>query len=317
MWGTAAALTLTLLLAVVLIVVVIVNGLGVFWPSTVVEAQLAGGSRLMGEVIRREPVYEGEGERLQFKIGNRELYGLDFRWVDESDIARLTRPADAVVLERQEYGNFYGRLLKVETAQLADAGQLSPWQQLAAADRYVEQTKEASLARIAARLSQLNAKTARIRARMDKLIYRGATDGDAALQQLQQQQQVIDREFAEVVGLQATQLEKLEQVTATFADSAGTERVMAVADIVRFYRPNQMSLWQKSVFYAGKLVELFIGEPRESNTEGGLFPAIFGTVTLIFLMSLLSFPMGVVAAILSAGIRPGRDGGARGAHRGQ
>ena len=34
------------------------------------------------------------------------------------------------------------------------------------------------------------------------------------------------------------------------------------------------------VFYAHKLVELFVGEPRESNTEGGLFPGIFGTVML-------------------------------------
>jgi len=100
-----------------------------------------------------------------------------------------------------------------------------------------------------------------------------------------------------VLVLQAAQLEKISQVTATFVDAAGTERIMAVADIVRFYRPNQMPLWKKATFYAGKLVELIFGEPRESNTEGGLFPAIFGTVTLIFIMSLLSFPLGVVAAI--------------------
>ncbi|HSR36705.1 MAG TPA: phosphate ABC transporter permease PstA, partial [Desulfurivibrionaceae bacterium] len=37
--------------------------------------------------------------------------------------------------------------------------------------------------------------------------------------------------------------------------------------------------------------------PRESNTEGGLFPAIFGTVMLIFLMSIFSFPLGVLAGI--------------------
>jgi phosphate transport system permease protein len=296
-WGTAAALTLTLLLAMVLIVVVIVNGLGVFWPSTVAEAQLQDGSRVMGEVIRREAVYEGVGERLQFKVGNRELYGLDFRWVDESAIARLTHPDDAVVLERQEYGNFYGRLIQVETAGLTSSAQLRPWEQLAAAHRYVEQQKAGSLGQIDKRLSRLNARTARLRARMDKLIYRGVSDEDVAMRQLQQQQQVIDQEFHDVLVLQAAQLEKISQVTATFVDAAGTERIMAVADIVRFYRPNQMPLWKKATFYGGKLFELIFGEPRESNTEGGLFPAIFGTVTLIFIMSLLSFPLGVVAAI--------------------
>ncbi|APG27739.1 phosphate ABC transporter, permease protein PstA [Syntrophotalea acetylenivorans] len=296
-WGTAAALTLTLLLALVLIVVVIVNGLGVFWPSAVAEAQLADGSRLMGEVIRREPVYRGEGERLQFKVGNRELYGLDFRWVDESDISRLAHPDNAVVLEREEYGNFYGRLLHVETAQLTDAAQLSPWEQLEAAHRYVEEQTEGSLSQIAKQLSRLNAKTSGIRARMDKLIYLGVADEDEAMRQLQEKQLNIDREFNDVVVLQAAQVEKLSQVTATFVDASGTEQAMAVANIVRFYRPNQMPLWQKAAFYAGKLYELIFGEPRESNTEGGLFPAIFGTVTLIFIMSLLSFPLGVVAAI--------------------
>jgi phosphate transport system permease protein len=49
--------------------------------------------------------------------------------------------------------------------------------------------------------------------------------------------------------------------------------------------------------YASKVWELLSDEPRESNTEGGLFPAIFGTVMMVMLMSLFSLPMGVVAAI--------------------
>ncbi|WP_333798602.1 phosphate ABC transporter permease PstA, partial [Trichlorobacter lovleyi] len=38
-------------------------------------------------------------------------------------------------------------------------------------------------------------------------------------------------------------------------------------------------------------------DPRESNTEGGLFPAIFGTVMMVLLMSVFSLPFGVIAAI--------------------
>lgn len=296
-WGTAAALTLTLLLAVVLIVVVIVNGLGVFWPSAVAEAHLKDGTRLMGEVIRREAVYEGEGERLQFKVGNRDLYSLDFRWVDESRIDQLDEPDDALVLERQEYGNFYGRLIAVQTPELEARSQQSNWQRLVADHRYVEAQKHGEIEDLAEQLSRLNTRSTRLRTRMDKLIYRGATDSNPDLQQLAAQQQELDQEFNRVVMLQATQLEKLSHVTATFTDAAGTERVIAMHDIVRFYRPNQMTLLQKVRFYLGKLWELIFGVPRESNTEGGLFPAIFGTVTLIFIMSLLSFPLGVVAAI--------------------
>ncbi|MFL6232883.1 MAG: phosphate ABC transporter permease PstA, partial [Thermoanaerobaculia bacterium] len=38
-------------------------------------------------------------------------------------------------------------------------------------------------------------------------------------------------------------------------------------------------------------------DPRESNTEGGIFPAIFGTVLMVFLMSFAVAPMGVLAAL--------------------
>jgi phosphate transport system permease protein len=58
-----------------------------------------------------------------------------------------------------------------------------------------------------------------------------------------------------------------------------------------------MSTGEKVLFYLNNLKVLILGQPRESNTEGGLFPAIFGTVMLIFLMSLVTFPLGVVAAI--------------------
>jgi phosphate transport system permease protein len=58
-----------------------------------------------------------------------------------------------------------------------------------------------------------------------------------------------------------------------------------------------MSVGSKILFYLAKIKELLVEEPRESNTEGGLFPAIFGTVMLVFVMSLFSFPLGVIAAI--------------------
>jgi phosphate transport system permease protein len=38
-------------------------------------------------------------------------------------------------------------------------------------------------------------------------------------------------------------------------------------------------------------------DPREANTEGGIFPAIFGTVLMVLLMSMLVTPFGVIAAV--------------------
>ena len=58
-----------------------------------------------------------------------------------------------------------------------------------------------------------------------------------------------------------------------------------------------MSVMDKIVFYFEKLWEFISGDPREANTEGGIFPAIFGTVMMVMIMAVLVTPFGVVAAV--------------------
>jgi len=101
------------------------------------------------------------------------------------------------------------------------------------------------------------------------------------------------REYGNFFGY----LQKTDGAKAVFTDAAGRIKEIALIDIIRSYRPNRMNLLDKTGLYATRLVELLWDEPRESNTEGGLFPAIFGTVLMIFLMSILSFPLGVIAGI--------------------
>ncbi|MFW2551518.1 phosphate ABC transporter, permease protein PstA, partial [Klebsiella pneumoniae] len=43
--------------------------------------------------------------------------------------------------------------------------------------------------------------------------------------------------------------------------------------------------------------KFLIDSPREANTEGGVFPAIFGTVLMVILMSIVVMPFGVIAAV--------------------
>ncbi len=56
---------------------------------------------------------EAARERIQVRIGNRDLYGLDFRWFETTDIQAQTEPDDAVIVERQEHGNFHGYVREV------------------------------------------------------------------------------------------------------------------------------------------------------------------------------------------------------------
>lgn len=295
-WVTGGALSLTLLMAAVLIVVVLVNGLGVFWPSRVATATLHDGESVMGEVVRTEAVYEGEGERLQFKIGNRDLYGLDFRWVDNTAIASMDYADDSLVLERMEYGNFYGRLAGLSAETLGVTTLKDPWQQLNQAHEYVlqQQTQQEAVA------DQLTSASNRMESsqRQEKLLlYKGRSPSDPDIVALKQEQAGLQEDFHRLVQQQTEQSTRLRSYTASFTDASGTERVMPLVDLVRFYKPNSMSVFSKVRYYLARLAELVCGSPRESNTEGGLFPAIFGTVMLIFVMSLFSFPLGVLAAV--------------------
>ena len=57
------------------------------------------------------------------------------------------------------------------------------------------------------------------------------------------------------------------------------------------------------------------GEPRESNTEGGIFPAIFGTALMVLLMTVAVVPLGVVTAVYLNEYARDRAFTARGAPR--
>ena len=70
-----------------------------------------------------------------------------------------------------------------------------------------------------------------------------------------------------------------------------------LAKVVRVSRPNAMGLLDKVGFYLAKLWEFVSEEPREANTEGGIFPAIFGTVAMVLIMSVIVTPFGVIAAV--------------------
>ena len=89
----------------------------------------------------------------------------------------------------------------------------------------------------------------------------------------------------------------LRENVAVFADAAGREKNIALVDIVRFSCPNRMGIVQKASFYLAKVWEMLSADPREANQDGGLFPAIFGTVLLVFLMAISCFPLGVLAGI--------------------
>ncbi|MBT0666206.1 phosphate ABC transporter permease PstA [Geobacter pelophilus] len=290
---TAAALSVTLLLTVILVVVVMVNGLGFFWPSNVAKGELKDGTAILGEITAKE---KGQVARLQFKVGNRDIYGQDFRWVDRSEIRTLTYPADSVVLERKEHGNFVGFLskLSIEGLKLPDSKDL--WLRFVSAHEQVVALAEQNRA-IEQEMADLNYKAEQLRLKIAKLSFRDKAAHDAEVKALTAKRQEILNSFSTLSEKLIAQVAEQQRFTATFTEVGGNEKEISLANIVRSYRPNTMPVWSKAAYYLGKVWELLFDEPRESNTEGGLFPAIFGTVLMVLLMSFFSLPFGVIAAV--------------------
>ena len=113
-WLTGGALTLSLLLVAGLIGLILYNGLGFFWPRDVLRATLADGKTLTGQIVEREAVPGPAGQhRIKLKVANRDLYGADFQWVDESQIKRREYPPDVAVIERTEWGLLIGTIKEV------------------------------------------------------------------------------------------------------------------------------------------------------------------------------------------------------------
>ncbi len=114
-WLTGVSLMFSLLMIAGLLFLIASNALGFFWPSDVIEIKLNNNHVYLGQLAGNEAIPQMGNKqvkeyRTRIKIGNRDLYGLDFIWVDDDSIVSKTYPKNALVVERREWGNFYGFL---------------------------------------------------------------------------------------------------------------------------------------------------------------------------------------------------------------
>ena len=300
--GGALALNLVLILG--LLAVIGYQGGRFFWQKDLPEFTLTDGTRLLGEVHSRQTIPAATagagGERLQIRLGNRDLTGGDFRWVDASAIAQRELPADAVVLERLEWGNFYGRMVELRRgSEILARGSAAVWNAFPAlhvaklaerrALRELEKGEigdinlEIEKLRLAAKRLARAAPPADVRARRQ-------TEIDLALAERQAR-------YDQLEGALFARRGSLNAETLVMEAADGTRKEIPVGSVVRAIRPNEMGVLAKLGLYASRVGEFVADEPRESNTEGGIFPAIFGTVMMVFLMSFAVVPLGVLAAL--------------------
>ncbi|MHB8121604.1 MAG: phosphate ABC transporter permease PstA [Desulfuromonadaceae bacterium] len=293
--ATGAALAIILVMTLALVGTVMTNGLGYFWPRELVRLELKDGTFALGQVMKEETSTISGARRLLLKVGNRDIFAQDFRWVDEDDIASRSLPADAVLLERSEYGNYFGFLQGV-TAEGVNLTAAAPYERLQQGLQLVSGML-ADTGKVRKQMSSLNNRAETLRLKLLKLEYRGAEKNAAEIAELTAAREKVLAEFNQLNEQFSLAQAEIGRVTAQFSDVAGGVKDIALVNIIALQRPNSMNFFAKCGAYLERVRELLLDDPRESNTEGGLFPAIFGTVMMVMLMSVFSLPFGVVAAI--------------------
>ncbi|MBW5819041.1 phosphate ABC transporter permease PstA [Yersinia enterocolitica] len=313
-WLTAGAVSISLLALLGVVLLLAGQGMRYFWPSPVYVFELkqtaAGPVRVIGEIYQQQSIPREQLEqagimlppeagetvtRYLIKTGNREIQGQDFHRLLDTDIQQRSQPKDLLVLDRHINGTAYGFL-----AGMLDNGQPVVGDNLAqelqkripVIQALVRQSKDIQFRQ----MNMLNQQFEALRLQKKRLQMSGNFDGKA--------QDHIEAEWGELQRSHQAMMEKLRglqsdqsRYTLLLRDMNGQVHPLPLSQINRAWYPNDMSLGQKLRHFAVQTHKFLTDNPRNANTEGGVFPAIFGTVLMVILMSIVVMPLGVIAAV--------------------
>lgn len=312
-WLNAAAVSVCLILVLGIVCLIAVRGLANFWPADIYEFHYRDGkgeSIIVGEWVETKILTAAQAkeagypllnnadflEQRLLKTGNRDLSGMDFRWVDAQYIQQQETPKDLIKIERREWGNFYGRLKAVKEKGQVIAEQKSAFpaaqKRIERARDLYEQIEDLQKGEI----GSINYALERLRLKQKRLELDGDLTEDAK-RDIARQRQTLQKRYQ---ALQQ-QLVKLNQ--AIMRDSLvaetgdGRQLEIPLKKVVNLTQPNAMNGLQKTWEFIRQFAAFISEDPREANTEGGVFPAIFGTIIMVMLMAVLVTPFGVIAAV--------------------
>lgn len=300
-----AALTL-IAMVVGLTGLIFAKGGASFWPADMTLFRMQTGVGLLGPVVEEETVAVGgvESHRLQVKTGNREVTGLDFKWVNSSDVASMEKPADAAALRRAEYGDMHGWIVSInrgeeKTPSGAPGFEALVDARLAHVHALLGKAEEArkELERVRAPLAELEVEERRLIDGPDA----ETPETKLLLKDLAARLAALEAELGDKVARPQEEMDALDnEIGAWSLDmrlADGAESRVQLKNVLAVWRPNAMGVAAKTGFYLHRAWEFLSGSPRESNTEGGVFPAIFGTVLMVLIMAVAATPIGVMAAL--------------------
>ncbi len=312
-WINASAVTLCLLMIVGIISLLASNGLAHFWPKAILQANyqtpneqlVIVGEKYDSDSISRIRMQEsGEPvpadaqfiERYSIKMGNKDVTGQDFKWVTAAFLKDITYPRELYRIERTEWGVFYGKLNKLSVNGVATSQPTIHSAFAKAVDR-VSDLREQQEHLEKTVVGKINAKLEKLRLKEKRLQLNNRQMTTAERAAINSERTRLQTEFDAAMVKSTAMAALLNQDVAGFALADGSVVDMPLAKIIEQTQPNNMGFWGKLAQFFHNIGNFVSDNPRESNTEGGVFPAIFGTVVMVLLMTIFVTPLGVIAAI--------------------
>ncbi|WP_259101665.1 phosphate ABC transporter permease PstA [Pseudomonas sp. JUb42] len=312
---SAGAVSIAVIMTLGLLLIIAVRGLGHFWPADLLSAQYTvpglQAQPVIGEVVQQElvprarlkaagmPVSEQGPElmtRELLKVGNRDSNPSDFTWAVGEWLSDQQHPAELMTLERREWGNFYGYLVNIKEGGKVIAEGQAAWPILQERIKRVADLAEQLNKLEKKDIGAINHSIEQLRLERRKLELKGTLDA-AAQADLDAERGELDARYKVIEAQLGGLHEAVNRDSLTAREADGREVEINLGKVVHAYQPNAMGTAAKTGFYFSKLWEFLSEDPREANTEGGIFPAIFGTVMMTLIMAIIVTPFGVLAAI--------------------
>lgn len=241
--------------------------------------------------------------RREIRTENFELTSEHFNWVSDFEIQPdgESFPEWAMLLERVEGGRFYGFPAELRVDGKAAAAEPAEiWAKFPELHRQCRQRWEEARSIDEIEGGAFNRRRERERL---ELIQTGHRYGKDSPQYRQTQAKLENAERARAAEYEEirSRIDRLKQVNARYTllmrTADGQEQEIPLAEIVRAYPANRLETGEKWDIYFSRWHEFLFDNPREANSEGGVYPAIFGTVVMTLLMSIAVVPFGVLAAL--------------------
>ncbi|MEW6536771.1 MAG: phosphate ABC transporter permease PstA [Candidatus Auribacterota bacterium] len=324
-WLTGGGLVVSLMMIAGLMTLIVINGINTLWPKPVDLFVTYDNKPYMGEITRVEHFnpakselhqhqekfnsdavayfekHNGIAKRMLVRTGNFDLSGEHYNWVNEYDVREHTTPMQACVVERTSWGRFYGfpsAFLYNGEVIAQDDKQI--WETFNKHHKEVRkrwrtqrklETHEIGKINFYEEKERLKLREKELKLGIESEQWNKQNDHFKSFHA--RSQSAYEDIRTEINSLK----EENDKYKIRFTTADNKEKIIPLADIVRMYPANSLTFFDRMNIYLSRWHEFLFDEPREANSEGGVFPAIFGTVVMTVIMSLAVVPFGVMAAL--------------------